>query len=95
MSPREANDAIRFWVKVGAGIFIVLLLTVWEHVLALRLSRQLADARQEADRLTYENGRLQTQIHQWTSPSHLDALAHQQYAMAPLDSAHVIGIRKP
>ena len=95
MSPRQSNEAVRFWVKIGSGIFVVLLLTVWEHVLALGMERRLAAMRKEADRLTYENGHLQNQIHQWTSPSRLDDMAHKQYGMMPLDSAHVIGIHKP
>lgn len=95
MSRKPSNETLRFWAKMGCALLSVMLLTVWEHVQALRLERHVSALRKEADRLTYENGRLQNQVFQWTSPSHLDALARQQYGMAPPDSAHVIGIRPP
>ncbi len=91
--PRGSSAlAIRFWAKVIAGILFVLLVMVWEHVQAQRLGRQVIPMKQEADRLTYENARLQMQINQWVSPSHLDALAKKELKMGPLDNARVIGI---
>ena len=49
--------------------------------------------RLEADRLTYENGRLQMQIHQYEAPSNLEALAKKNFSMIPLDPSHRIGIQ--
>jgi len=95
MSPKQINEAVAFWMKLGVAVFAVLILTVWEHVEAIRLEHQMVAMRKEADRLTYENGHMQNLIHQWTSPSHLDTVARQDYQMQPLDSTHVIGIHKP
>ncbi len=48
--------------------------------------------RAEADRLTYENGRLQMQIHQYEAPSNLEMLAKKN-AMIPLDPSHRVGLQ--
>lgn len=69
------------------------MLRVWEHVEAERMVRRLDVLRGETDRLVYENGRLQMQIHQWVAPSHLDAMARQQYGMKPLGASQIIGIQ--
>jgi cell division protein FtsL len=90
-NPEEA----RFWMKLGAGIVVVLMLTVWEHVRANGLAKEVKTLRKDVDRLTYENGRMQMQINQWTSPSHLDAIARKEFGMAPIDGEHIIGIPKP
>jgi cell division protein FtsL len=87
-------QALQFWAKLSAGILVALLLMVWEHVQALRLNRDLQEMHQEADRLTYENGRMQTQVNEWISPSHLETVARQQFQMVPVDTNHVIGIEK-
>ena len=88
------SQAVQFWAKLAVGFFVVLLLMVWEHVQTQRLGGQLKDMHQEADRLAYENGRMQMQIHQWVSPSHLESMARKEYQMVPLDSGHIIGIEK-
>lgn len=95
MSPREAAGVQRFWINLGIAFVVVLLFMVWEHVEANRLRSKNKDLRREADRLTYENGLMQTQIHRWTSPTHLDQIARQQHHMAPLDSKQVIGLETP
>ena len=84
-----------FWLKVLGAIFLGLFLVFWENVEAQRQERQVILLRREVDRLTYENGRLQTQIHQWTSFSHLDAVARKDYGMEPPDPSRVIGISQP
>jgi cell division protein FtsL len=84
-----------FAYRLGVGFFVVFLFMVWEHVEAERCERQLKGMSQEADRLTYENGRMQAQVHQWISPSHLETLARKELKMAPVDAAHVIGMDQP
>lgn len=95
MSPREISASNRFWLHLGGAFFAVLLIIVWEHVQARSFDRQLKQMRLEADRLTYENGRLETQIHQWISPSHLDQVAKQQLGMTPPDPKHIVGLHNP
>ena len=90
----SGRDQARFIVKIAAAVFVVLMVIVWEQVHAVSLEKDLRRLRGEVDRLTYENGRLQMQIHQWTTPSHLEMMAKQRYSMIPLDAAHVIGISK-
>lgn len=85
-------QAMRKWFKICAIILAVLMVRVWEHVQAQRLGRQVLALRQEADKLTYENGKLQMQIHQYLSPSHLESLAKDK-SMAPLKPAQRIGIQ--
>lgn len=89
----SVRDFRRPWIKWCAAILGVLMLRVWTHVEAQRMEGELKQLRLEADRLTYENGRLQMQIHQWISPSHLDLLAKQQYGLGPIDVKHVIGLQ--
>ena len=89
---RSSSIAVRLWAKVMAGVLVVLLAMVWEHVEALHLGRQVEPMKQETDRLTYENASLQMQLNQWMSPSHLDSVAKKDLKMVPLDNAHVIGI---
>ena len=93
MKNRPDPVTFRKWIKICSAIMVVLMLRVWENVQSQRLERQLKTLRTEADRLTYENGRLQTQIHQYEAPSHLEALAKNEYAMAPLDPSHRVGIQ--
>jgi len=93
MRRRRTDPAeIRFWSKIIGALFIVLLVTVWEHVQALNVERQIKMLRAETDRFAYENGRMDMQIHQWESPSHLDVVARHDFQMIPLDAPHVIGL---
>lgn len=92
--PDKKTFSVRFWMKALTAMIVFLLLLVWEHVQASHMERQLKSMRKEADRLTYENARLQTQINQWVSPSHLDKVAKQELGMIPLDSEHVIGLQR-
>ncbi len=89
------SDTLRFAGKLTTAFFVIFMVMVWEHVQALRLDGRMQGLRREADRLTYENGRMSMQIHQWTSPSHLDAVARTQYGMEPLDPKHRIGLSNP
>jgi cell division protein FtsL len=84
---------IRQWSKICALTLFVLMFRVWENVQSQRLERQLKNLRTEADRLTYENGRLQMQIHQYEAPSNLEALAKKNFSMIPLESSHRVGIQ--
>jgi hypothetical protein len=92
MRGRPDIQSIRKWAKVCGAVLIVLMLRVWENVQAERLERILAVKRLEADRLTYENGRLQMQIHQYEAPSSLEAIAKEQ-AMVPLDPSRRVGMQ--
>jgi len=74
------------------GLFAALLMTVWETVQSQHYHKDVSSLRRQVDRLTYENARMEMQIHQWESPSHLDWMARQQFKMGPLDSQHVIAI---
>ncbi len=80
------------WIRICAIILAVLMVRVWEHVQAQRLGRRLAALRQETDKLTYENGRLQTQIHQFIAPSKLEAEAKER-KMTPITPAQRIGVQ--
>lgn len=91
---RSRAVSIQFWVKLLAGVVAVLLVAVWEHVEALRLDRHLKTLRKDADRMLYENSRMQAQINQWISPSHLDRLAKEQFHMALPDPKHLLGIQE-
>jgi hypothetical protein len=92
MRGRPDIQSIRKWAKICGVILTVLMLRVWENVQAERLERGLATKRLEADRLTYENGRLQMQIHQYEAPSSLEAIAKLQ-SMVPLDPSRRVGIQ--
>lgn len=81
------------WFKICGVVLAILMGRVWEHVQAQRLGRQVLALRLDADKLTYENGRLQVQIHQFISPSHLEVLAKER-SMAPLKPAQRIGIQR-
>src|SRR5437870_1416340 len=59
MSGRRDLQSLRKWAKICGCILAVLMLRVWENVQSERLERGLIKKRLEADRLTYENGRLQ------------------------------------
>ena len=84
-----------FWLKLIGAFFVVFFLVVWEHVEARRLERQVIVLRREVDRLTYETALLRTQIHQRTTPSHLDAAARKDFGMEPVDPKRVIGLSTP
>lgn len=92
MRSRPDIQSLRKWAKICGAVLVVLMLRVWENVQAERLERGLRAKRLEADRLTYENGHLQMQIHQFESPSNLEVLA-KQLALVPLDPARRVGIQ--
>src|ERR1700687_436945 len=72
MKNRPDIATIRKWVKICSAIMVVITLRVWENVQTQRFERQLKGLRAETDRLTYENGRLQLQVHQFEAPSNLE-----------------------
>ena len=80
-------------IKIFGAVLCVLMCRVWETVQSQRLERRLKASRLEADRLTYENGRLQVMIHQFEAPSELESLARKQFSMIPLDASRRIGIQ--
>jgi len=92
---RSQDSSLKFWAQIAAAFLVALLLTVWEHVQSGVISQQLKILHAQADRLTYENARMQMQVHQWVSPSHLDQIAREEYHLAPLDGAHTIGLKQP
>ena len=93
MNNRADAETWRIRIKISGVILCILMGRVWETVQSQRLERQLKSSHQEADRLTYENGRLQMQIHQYAAPSHLEMLAKKNYAMIPLDPSRRIGLQ--
>jgi cell division protein FtsL len=96
MRERRRDPIIsKFWLNLSLAVVAGLMIMVWEHVKAQKLERELRTLKKEADRLTYENGRMQMLINQWTSPSHLDAIARKDYGMDPVDPSKVIGMTKP
>jgi cell division protein FtsL len=92
MKNRPDMQSARKWLKIFGAILAVLMLRVWENVQAQRLEKSLTAMRLESDRLTYENGGLQMQIHQYEAPSNLEAIAKQQ-SMVPLDPSHRVGMQ--
>jgi hypothetical protein len=92
MRTRPDIQSVRKWIKIFGLILTVLMLRVWENVQAQRLEHSLTAMRLEADRLTYENGLLQMQIHQFVAPSHLEVLA-KELSMIPLDPSRRVGIQ--
>jgi hypothetical protein len=83
---------MRRWALWAGLILLVLMGRVWEHVQAVRLERQMKLMHAEADLLTYENGCLRTQIHQYVSPSHLEDLARRAYQLEPIDPRKCVGL---
>lgn len=93
MGNKPDQEKFRRWAKIWGAVLCVLMVRVWENVQAHRLERQLKALHIEADRLTYENGRLQVQIHQYEAPSHLESLAKTEFSMIPLDPSHRVGLQ--
>lgn len=93
MKPGADTETLKRRFKLFAVVISILMCRVWETVQSQRLERQLKSLHVESDRLTYENGRLQMQIHQYEAPSHLEALAKTNFAMIPLDPAHRVGLQ--
>jgi len=92
MRSRADLQSMRKWIKICGTVLAVLMLRVWENVQAQRLERRLTLLRMEADRLTYDNGRLQMQIHQYEAASNLEVLAKEE-SFVPLDPSRRIGIQ--
>ena len=88
-------EAFSYWMKVLGGTLSILMFMVWEHVEARHLERQLTVMRKEENQLVYQNARLQSQINQWLSPSHLENMARKDLGMIPLDAQHLIGVELP
>jgi len=65
---------------------------VWQRVRARELEKETRAIRLEVDRLRYENGKLQNQVHDWTAPSRLEALAKQEYNLVPLTPAQRVEV---
>ena len=92
MRGRPDIHSLRKWGKICGIVLAILMLRVWETVQTQRLEKRLSVMRLEADRLTYENGRLEMQIHQYEAPSHLEALA-KAASMVPLDPSRRVGMQ--
>ena len=92
MRGRPDLQNLKKWAKICGVVLVVLMVRVWENVQAERLERRLAALRMESDRLAYENGRLQMQIHQYESPSNLETLA-KALSFIPLDPGRRVGIQ--
>ena len=92
MRGRPDIENLRRWAKICGVVLAVLMLRVWENVQAERLEHRLSALRQESDRLAYENGRLQMQIHQYESPRNLEATA-KKLGLVPLDPKRRVGIQ--
>jgi cell division protein FtsL len=86
-------EALRRRLKILSIVLCILMVRVWETVEGQRLQRRLKTLRVETDRLTYENGLLQMQIHRFEAPSNLEAIAKKDLSMVPLDASHRIGIQ--
>jgi cell division protein FtsL len=84
---------MRPWARLAIVFVVALLGMVWQRVKARQLDREFNQLRQEADRLRYENGRLQVQIHQWVSPTNLDTHAKQR-GLLPLSPAQRVSVSR-
>jgi len=92
---RATQENLMAWVQsLGAAIF-VLMFMVWQHVQAQHLERELKGMRKEEDELIFQNSRLQSQINQWVSPSHLEIMARKELGMQPLDAQHRVRVELP
>ena len=92
MGIRESFPKARQWVRAALGVFALAFLVVWVNTEATRMERQLIPMRKEADRLRYENARLQIQLNQWLAPSHMDVIARQEMGLQPVDPQRLIGL---
>jgi cell division protein FtsL len=92
---RSSTENFYYGMKVMGVVLSFMMFMVWEHVEARHLERRLTAMRKEEDQLIYQNARLQSQINQWLSPSHLETLARKQLGMAPPDPGHRIGVELP
>jgi len=79
-----SRESLTPWVRLGVVLVFVLVGMVWQRVQARSLDREAKAIRLEVDRLRFQNGNLQSQIHQWTAPSRLEALAKEKYGLVPL-----------
>jgi len=93
MKNQADSVVLRRRIKTISVVLCILMVRVWETVQGQRFERQLKTLRLEADRITYENGVLQMQVHRYEAPSHLEAMAKKDLTMIPLDPSHRIGIQ--
>ena len=92
---RTSVKTLAYWMKVLGAVVSILMFVVWEHVEAQHLERQVGAMRKEEDQLTYQNARMQSQINQWLSPSHLERVARKDMGMVPLDPQHRVRVELP
>jgi cell division protein FtsL len=92
---RTSSDAFFYWMKVLVASLGLLMFIVWQHVQGRHLERQLNTMRKEEDQLVYQNARLQSQLNQWLSPSHLETMARKELSMAAPDAKHRVGVEFP
>jgi cell division protein FtsL len=92
---QASNESLFFGLKALGITLIVAMFMVWQHVQARRLERQLKGMRQEEDELVYQNGRMQSQINQWTAPSNLESKARKDLGMAPPDPQNRVRVNRP
>jgi cell division protein FtsL len=83
------------WMKILGTWMVVLMFMVWQHVQSRHLERRLASLRKEEDQMIFQNSRMQSQINQFISPSHLDTMARKELNMVPLDAQHRVGVEVP
>jgi len=94
-SKRSSRENLTQWLKILGSALVVLMFMVWQHVQARHLDKQLKGMRKEEDELIFQNARLQSQINQWISPSHLETMARKDLGMIPLDAQHRVKVDLP
>ena len=92
---RATQINLAYWARSLGVALILMMFMVWQHVQALHLERALKGMRKEEDELIFQNSRLQSQINQWVSPSHLETMARKDLGMVPVDPLHRVKVELP
>ncbi len=92
---RTSIETLSHGLKILGITLVLLMFMVWQRVEARRLQRQVEALQKEEDKLVFMNARLQSQINQWVSPSHLELMARKELKMGPLDPQRRIGMELP
>ena len=89
-----SREPLKPWVHLGIVFVLILIGMIWQRVRARELDREAKAIRLDVDRLRYQNGNLESQIHQWTAPSRLEALAKEKYNLVAPTAQQRVAVPK-